>query len=274
MEIFATATAGGFDTALLIRYLLVFLMLIVLEGVLSADNALVMAVMVRPLAPNLRSKALFYGLVVAVVLRLAALFAISFLANVWQAQAIGAIYLIYMSGRNLLDYKKHASEGKESSLDHLPEDEERNYLVSRKDFWWVVMKVNFADLAFAVDSILAAVAIALALPPTGMGHVGGMDIGQFIVVFGGGMCGVVLMRFAAAIFVKLLDERPSLEKTAFYLVGWVGVKLAVVTLAHPSLGILPHTFPHSTGWQIVFFGTMIAIAVWGWISSNPKKTAQ
>lgn len=264
---------GVITVGLIIRYLFVIILLALLEGVLSADNALVMAVMVRPLAPNLRSKALFYGLIFAVVLRFAALLAISFLANVWQAQAIGALYLLYMSARNIYSYRTKHGKGESSSLDELPEDAERKYLNSKKDFWWIVMKVNVADLAFAVDSILAAVAIALSLPKAG-GHIGGMDAGQFIVTFAGGMCGVILMRFAAMLFVKLLDERPNLEKTAFLLVGWVGVKLAVVTMSHPSLGILPESFPSSALWQIIFFGVMIAIALWGWFSQPPVKKPQ
>ena len=267
-----TLLFGAMDAGMAMQYLFVLIMLVAMEGVLSADNALVLAVMVRPLAPQLRPKALFYGLIGAVVLRFGALFCVSFLATVWQAQALGAAYLIFMGVKNIMEYNKKMKEpGLEGSKHELPEDEERNYLVSRKDFWKVVAKVEFADIAFAVDSILAAVAIALSLHPTGWGHIGGMDTGEFLVVFTGGMCGVVLMRFAATIFVKLLDERPKLEKAAFMIVTWVGVKLVVVTLSHPSLGVLPETFPESTLWHIVFFGVMIGLAVWGWFGSAPAK---
>jgi YkoY family integral membrane protein len=261
---------GVMTASMLVRYVLVFFMLVFLEGVLSADNALVMAVMVRPLAPSLRSKSLFYGLIFAVILRFCALLAVSFLANVWEAQAVGAAYLLYMAIRNLYNFNRKTDKGLEGSLDQLNDETSKNYLVSKKDFWWITLKINFADLAFAVDSILAAVAIALSLPKTG-GTIGGMDAGQFIVTFAGGMCGVILMRFAAMLFVKLLDERPNLEKTAFLLVGWVGIKLVIVTMSHPALGILPETFPSSALWQVTFFGVMIAIALWGWFSSAPQK---
>ena len=100
-----------------------------------------------------------------------------------------------------------------------------------------------------------------------------MDAGQFLVVLIGGLCGVVLMRFAATIFVKLLDKRPKLELAAFLLVTWVGVKLIVVTLAHQNVAILPHDFPESTFWHVIFYGMMILIALWGWFSSKPKDTA-
>lgn len=264
---------GAMDTGMWIQYILIFFVLVAMEGLLSADNALVLAVMVRPLSPNLRSKALFYGLIGAVVLRFTALFFVSFLANIWQAQAVGALYLIYVGLHNLYKYNKEKGEKKEEEA--LPKGEPTHYLHSKKDFWLTVVKVEFTDIAFAVDSILAAVAIAISLPPTGWGHIGGMDAGEFILVLSGGLCGVVLMRFAATIFVKLLDKRPKLEVAAFLLVTWVGIKLAVVTLSHEAIGVLPETFPESTLWHVIFFGVMILIALWGWFSSKPddKKEA-
>lgn len=263
---------GALDTGMIIQYLFVLVMLVAMEGLLSADNALVLAVMVRPLAPNLRQKALFYGLVGAVVLRFVALFFVSFLVNIWQAQAIGAAYLIYVGVHNIYKYQKAKNEtGSETSKDKLPEDPERNYIYSKKEFWKVVAKVEITDIAFAVDSILAAVALAISLPETGWGHIGGMDTGQFLVVLIGGLCGVVLMRFAATIFVKLLDKRPKLELAAFLLVTWVGVKLIIVTLAHQNVAILPHDFPESTLWHVIFYGMMLVIALWGWFSSKPKE---
>lgn len=261
---------GAADAGLWIQYIAIFFVLVAMEGLLSADNALVLAVMVRPLSPKLRSKALFYGLVGAVVLRFTALFFVSFLANIWQAQAAGALYLIYVGLHNLYKYKKEKAGEEESAEEKLPDREPEQYLHSRKDFWLTVVKVEFTDIAFAVDSILAAVAIAISLPPTGWGHIGGMDAGEFILVLCGGLCGVVLMRFAATIFVKLLDKRPKLEVAAFLLVTWVGIKLVIVTLSHEAIGVLPADFPESTLWHVIFFGTMILIALWGWFSSAPE----
>ena len=101
-----------------------------------------------------------------------------------------------------------------------------------------------------------------------------MDAGEFILVLAGGLCGVVLMRFAATIFVKLLDKRPKLEVAAFLLVTWVGIKLVVVTLSHEAIGVLPPEFPESTLWHVIFFGVMILIALWGWFSSKPDEAGQ
>lgn len=263
---------GAMDGGLMIQYIFIFFVLVAMEGLLSADNALVLAVMVRPLAPNMRQKALFYGLIGAVILRFTALFFVSFLANVWQAQAVGAAYLIYVGLHNLYEYNKKQKDG-DDVMENMPKGEPQTYLHSRKDFWKTVVKVEFTDIAFAVDSILAAVAIAISLPPTGWGHIGGMDAGEFILVLCGGLCGVVLMRFAATVFVKLLDKRPKLEKAAFMLVTWVGIKLVIVTLAHERIAVLPADFPESTLWHVIFFGVMILIALWGWFSSGPQNAA-
>ena len=225
------------DMQLLIEYLWVLVVLIGLEGLLAADNALVLAIMVKHLPEKQRKKALFYGLAGAFVLRFGSLFIISFLVDVWQVQAIGAVYLLFISLKHLYD----RFFGKKV------EEEERG---SGSGFWMTVLKVEIADLAFAVDSILAAVALAIALTPTGWFTVGSLDGGQFMVIFAGGMIGIIIMRFAANIFVDLLNKRPALEVAAFIIVGWVGIKLAVLTLAHPDVLLIPGGFPHSTAWKV------------------------
>lgn len=138
-----------------------------------------------------------------------------------------------------------------------------------------VLKVEIADIAFAIDSMLAAVALAITLPETGWGHIGGIDTGQFAIMFLGGLVGLIIIRFAATQFVKLLKSYPSLETAAFLIVGWVGVKLVIYTLAHPSLGVIPHSFPESTLWKLIFWGVMILIIIWGWfVSYRSKKKAE
>lgn len=249
-----------------LEYVWALLILIGLEGLLSADNALVLAVIAKHLPDDKKKKAINYGIMMAFVFRFVALFAISFIANIWQIQAIGAAYLLYLGIKHIIQ----ARFGKENKTMHEEEKEES----AGKGFWPTVGKIALADLVFAIDSILAAVALALGLPDSPLGNFGGMDAGQFIVVVLGGIAGLILIKFAATWFVKLLTVRPALETTAYAIVAWVGVKLAVITLAHEDIGVLDHHFPHSTAWSLIFYGVLVAIALTGWFSPANKKQAE
>lgn len=249
--------------AILLEYAWVLVVLIVLEGLLAADNAVVMAVMVKHLPREQQKKALFYGLFGAFVFRFAALFMITLLVDIWQIQALGAIYLLFISIKSIIDQRKDE--------DSNPDAKKRK----KSGFWMTVVKVELADIAFALDSMLAAVALAVTLPKLGNFEIGGINGGQFTVMLLGGIIGLVIMRFAARQFVDLLKKFPSLETAAFLIVGWVGVKLAVLTLSHPGLGILNEDFPHSTAWQATFWVVLVGIGVSGYLAGvrNNKKKA-
>ncbi|GJM73692.1 putative membrane protein YkoY [Paenibacillus macerans] len=247
-----------------LEYAWALLILIGLEGLLSADNALVLAVIAKHLPDEQKKRAINYGIMMAFVFRFAALFAISFIANVWQVQAIGAAYLLYLGLKHIIQ----ARFGKKNEDVH----KDTKQVSAGKSFWPTVGKIALADLAFAIDSILAAVALALGLPDSPLGEFGGMDAGQFMVVLLGGIAGLILIKFAATWFVKLLAQRPALETTAYAIVAWVGVKLAVITLAHEDIGVLDPHFPHSTVWTIVFYAVLVAIALIGWFAPSNKPS--
>ncbi len=254
---------------LLLEYGWVLLVLIVLEGLLAADNAVVMAVMVKHLPKEQQKKALFYGLIGAFVMRFGALFMITLIVEWWWVQAIGAAYLLFISVKNIIDLRKHKEEDDEHS-------DEPSKKKKGSGFWMTVVKVEAADLAFAIDSMLAAVALAVTLPHWGSWDIGGINGGQFTVMFLGGVIGLVIMRFAAQAFVKLLQKYPQLETAAFLIVGWVGVKLTVMTLAHKDVGILDEHFPHSFAWKAVFWTVLVVIAVGGYVMGvrSSKKQQQ
>lgn len=244
---------------MLFEYGWVLIVLIALEGILSADNALVIATMVKHLPPVKRKKALFYGLAGAFVFRFGSLFIISYLADIWQVQAIGAIYLIGIALYHIVKRFFLKSKLKEVGLEN-----------KGSGFWITVIKVELADVAFAVDAILAAVALAVTLPETKLATIGGLDGAHFLIVLAGGIIGLVIMRFAAGYFVNLLEKRPGLEVTAFIIVAWVGVKLAVFALSHPNLAIIQEGFGKGIVWKIVFWLVLLLIGVIGWFMSKEK----
>lgn len=244
--------------AILIEYLSVIVVLVMLEGLLAVDNAVVMAVMVKHLPKEQQKKALFYGLFGAFIFRFIALFLIAILAKYWQIQALGALYLFFVTFKHFWN-KKHIKEKvkKESK---------------GSGFWMTVLKVELTDIAFAIDSMLASVAIAITLPAIGNWTIGGINAGVFAVMLIGGMIGIILMRFASTKFIRVLEKHPHLEDTAFLIVGWVGVKLAVMVLGHEQLAIIDTQFAHSTTWKIIFWAVLIGIVIVGWFKKpKPEK---
>lgn len=247
------------DTQILIQYVIVLLSLILLEGLLSADNAIVLAVMVRHLPPKEQKHALMYGLVGALIFRIIAIFLITILAQYWEIQVLGGLYLLYMAGAHIKEF-----------FDKRKEDETEEIVEPKKQsgFWATVIKVELTDIAFAIDSILAAVAIAITLPHISETSIGGINLGQFTVMVIGGFVGVVIMRYAANIFIRVLETKPGLEIAAFLIVGWVGIKLFVIAAAHEKLALIPHDFPHSTLWTVIFWVVLLGLLVWGVLVSK------
>ncbi len=177
--------------------------LVVLEALLSADNALVLAMMVRHLPDKLRSKALLYGLGGAFALRTGTILLAASIIQFWWLQAIGAIYLLYLPMKHFVSN----AQGKEAKP------------ANTKSFWATVVYLNVVDLAFALDSVVAAVAV--------VDTVHHPD--KLWVVVAGAIVGIVLLRFAASFFIRLLESYPVLDHVAYVLVGWAGLKLFLIS---------------------------------------------
>jgi YkoY family integral membrane protein len=179
--------------------LLVVLVLVVLEGLLSCDNAVVLALLVRNLPPEQRGKALRYGIIGAYVFRIAALFLAVWIMTIWWIKVAGGVYLCWLA----IDFfRKHGQGGKDKNR-------EVKLIFGLGAFWSTVFWVEATDIVFSIDSIAAAVALSKKL---------------WVLILGG-LLGILAMRFAAQAFVKLLEKFPRLEACAFAAVAVIGLKL-------------------------------------------------
>lgn len=218
-------------------------MLVLLEALLSADNALVLAIMVKHLPRDCQRKALLYGLGGAFVFRLVAILAASVVLGQWWLQGLGAAYLLYLPIKHFVH---HHSES-------------RGKAKPGAGFWQTVIAVELTDIAFALDSILAG--IGFISTPEGVRN------DKIWVVYVGAIIGIVLLRFAASLFVKLLDRYPMLDHVAYVLVGWVGVKLgyhSLIRFEEANPHALPFSIPHIShdAEQIAFWiGMFVILAV-------------
>lgn len=190
-----------------------------LEGLLSADNALVLAILVRALPKEQQKKGLLYGLVGAFVLRGIMIVVASQLIRYWWIQSLGAAYLLYLAVRHFVSKASHRASGKRSEP-------------KRAGFWSTIVIVELTDLAFAIDSILAAVAL-VGPPPAPVADGSATHIHPKLwVIYAGGLLGVVAMRFVANTFLKLLERFPRLETSAYLIIAWIAVKLGIDSYGH------------------------------------------
>ena len=208
-------------------------LLVVLEGLLSADNALVLAILVLGLPRDQQQKALRYGIVGAFAFRtLAVLLAVQLLSVPW-VKLIGGVYLLYLSWSHFFGR---------------PEGEERRAVkpatpwLGLSAFWATVVKVELTDVIFAVDSILVAVAMSP----------------KVWVVISGGILGIVAMRLVIGQLLRLVRRYPALVDAAFVIIAWVAIKLLVEYLN--AVGYIDF---HINKW--ISFGLIVVIFATGYV---------
>jgi YkoY family integral membrane protein len=225
--------------------------LVFLEGVLSADNALVLALMVRHLPRREQRRVLQYGIWGAVAFRFVAVALSAFLLKFWYFKVIGGAYLLFLA-------IKHFVHGEAESESGSPRWD--------RTFWGTVISITITDIVFSIDSILAAVALAEDFPA----RFG--DNGKLFIVFVGGVLGIITMRFVVRYFVTLLDRFPGLAEGAYFLVAWIGLKLVISGL-HSR-------FPQHVQFHIpepLFWSVMLVIAVLSFLiqpRGGPPETGE
>ncbi len=175
--------------------------LIILEGLLSADNALVLAIMVKDLPKDKQKKALTYGLFGAYFFRFLFIGLGVYLIKFTWIKVLGAAYLAYIVIKHFwLDNKDEDAKG-------IKKDSWTVRIFGT--FWATVISVELLDLAFSVDSILASLAVSE----------------EIWILLLGGMLGILMMRTVAKLFLVLIEKVPELENTAFVLIGIIALKM-------------------------------------------------
>jgi YkoY family integral membrane protein len=210
--------------------------LVLMEGLFSADNALVLAVMVRHLPRPQQRRVLYWGIWGAIGFRIFALCLSSVLLNLWYCKVVGGLYLLYLTGSHFLLHRNEPAGIAESP----PESRAAAARRLAEGFWGTVVSITLADIAFSIDSILAAVSIAEGFPD----RFGAW--GKLSIVIVGGILGIITMRFVVKYFLLLLDRFPGLDDGAYYLVAWIGLKLLISGLH--SGKYLPFHIPEPVFW--------------------------
>jgi YkoY family integral membrane protein len=211
-------------------------LLIALEGLLSADNAMVLAILVLGLPKEQQTKALKYGMAGAFAFRAAATLLAAYMIQLGWVKLVGAGYLLY------LVYRHFGGGG--SAEDRRVAPKAKPWL-GLSAFWATVVKVELTDIVFAVDSILVAVAMSP----------------KRWVILTGGILGIVMMRLVIGKLLALVERFPVLVDGAFIIIAWVGIKL-LIEYGHAE-GYVHFEVPKfiSLGVIVVIFGLALGYAL-------------
>ncbi len=210
-------------------------LLVVLEALLSADNAMVLAVLVLGLPKREQRQALRYGIVGAFAFRIVAILLAVYLKDIQFVLLIGAAYLLWLPYNHFTGHEDAAARRRPKAA--------QSWL-GMSPFWSTVAKVELTDVVFAIDSILVAVALS----------------DKTWVIITGGILGVIAMRLVIGQLLMLVNRYPTLVDGAFVLIAWVGIKL-VLEYLH-SAGYVPWEVPKwiSLGLIVVIFIVALVMA--------------
>lgn len=201
--------------------LLIILNLILIESILSIDNAAVLATMVMDLPPDQRKKALKYGIFGAYVFRGICLVLAAWLVTIWWLKPLGGFYLLFLAISYFIRKRT-----KPKVVEHEAVDKKKTWFYRSTvgligNFWATVVLVELMDLAFSIDNVFAAVAFT----------------DNIYLIYIGVFIGILAMRFVAQGFVKLMERFTFLESIAYVVIGVLGLKL--------SSSIITHLYPDS-----------------------------
>ena len=198
--------------------LMVVLNLVLIESLLSIDNAAVLATMVLDLPKDQRKKALKYGIIGAYVFRGICLLFAALLIKTWWFKPVGGLYLLALAVKHFFFTARKTPE---LTIEEELEEKHKNWLYRKTlgafgPFWATVILVEIMDLAFSIDNVIAANAYTK----------------NIILIWLGVFIGILAMRFVAQGFVKLMEKYPFLDTCAYLVIGILGLKLTLSAMAH------------------------------------------
>lgn len=181
---------------------LIIFSLVLIECLLSVDNAVVLAAQTQSLPTReQQEKSLFYGILGAYFFRFVIIGLGTYLIHFWEIKVIGALYLLYLVFQFFTRTRvKHTRK--------LASEKKRRWLPL---FWAVVLQIEMMDIIFSVDSVLASLAIS----------------SNPVIVLIGGLIGILAMRGVAEVIMRLMQKIPELEPMAYILIALIVVKLFI-----------------------------------------------
>jgi YkoY family integral membrane protein len=215
--------------------------LVLLEAVLSFDNAAILAVMSRKLpAGAQRRRALNYGLGIAYVLRIVAILVAVVLVRNTLFLTIGGAYLLFLFLKHFLGLARGKPAHPTAAA---PKKAAMKGFLGLSPLHSVILQIGLVDVAFALDQVVAAVAFTKDVAQGDLLRVGVVHLTyQQTLIIAAATAGLISLRLLAPFISRLMDWLPLLEHMAFVAVGFVG---ALLVLEHPQVLPSPTVLTHA-----------------------------
>lgn len=224
--------------------LMIILGLILIEGLLSVDNALGIAAMASHLPKHQQKPALRWGIIGAYLFRGLALATVAWLMHNMWIKWFGAAYLVYLAANHL------SPKYVDSHDEHSPAK------LAGKSFFATIASIELMDLSLSIDNVVAAVGMVNGAKHIPLEyHIWVVCVGVFI--------GILALRIVAGWCIGIIAKYPILNYTAFLLVGFVGMLLMVDMglLELKNHGIIEHAWHGGIAFKFTIIMLIVASSI-------------
>lgn len=177
------------------EFLSALLAIVIIDLILAGDNAIVIALAARNLPDKLRTKAIVWGTVGAIVVRSAMTLVVVWLLKIPGLLLAGGALLLWIAYKLLTDH----------------DDGEEGHGVSPATNFWAAMKtIVVADAVMGLDNVLA---------------VAGAAHGSFLLVVLGLLISIPIVIWGSTLILKYVQKYPSIVYVGAGVLVWTAVKM-------------------------------------------------
>lgn len=199
--------------------------IIIADLILSGDNALIIGMAAAGLAPELRKKAILYGMVIAALLRIVFAIIATKLLGIPGILFVGGLLLVWVCWRLYVEIRAGGHpDDVDDALAIAEKADAENSGAPRRTLGAALVSITIADVSMSLDNVLAVAAIA--------------DGDTTKLVFGLGLA-IVLMAFAATLIMKVLTKYPWISWVGLAVLVYVAAEMLFRGTMDVNQGILP-----------------------------------
>ena len=194
--------------------------IIIADIVLSGDNALIIGMAAAGLAPELRKKAILFGMVIAALLRVVFALIATKLLGIPGLLLVGALLLFWVCWSLYREIRASSHAQAEDELEKLEDNG-----APRRTLKQALIAITIADVSMSLDNVLAVAAIADG------------DTNKLVIGLG---LAILLMAFAATLIMKLLARYPWISWLGLIVLVYVATEMFYRGIFDAENGILAY----------------------------------